>query len=200
MSRDSSSNDPSTHRSTNVRAEQEQEQKVEKETENIEDSVEAIMEGHAEHDVEVSEHEDEGTNVCGLEYINFDPGLRVPIDQSAPNIRDDVRFAHLEKGPTQPTKHNFLPNRDNRYFRPQWYKDFDWLEFSVDNGRAYCFYCYLFKRDRMDDKFGYDVFTKVGYDHWKMRWQHSVSMLVGHVASIIFQGHHVNILRIKGQV
>jgi hypothetical protein len=129
-------------------------------TEQVEDSVEATME--------------ENVEVLGAEgitdfidYIKPDPGLRIPLDRFAPNVRDDVRFAYLKNGPTQPTDHNFPPNKDNRSFRPQWYKNFDWLEYSVENDTAYCFYCYLFKHDRMDEKFGHDFFTKSGYNHWK---------------------------------
>ena len=70
-------------------------------------------------------------------------------------------------GATRPTSCTFPPNRDGRCFRPQWYKDFDWLEYSVTKHKAYCFYCYLFKHDRMDDKFGHDVFSKLGFDCWK---------------------------------
>ena len=37
----------------------------------------------------------------------------------------------------------------------------------MEKDRAYCFHCYLFKRDRIDDKFGYDVFTTLGFNNWK---------------------------------
>ncbi|XP_044401636.1 zinc finger MYM-type protein 1-like [Triticum aestivum] len=125
------------------------------------DSVEAIV----EENVEV--HGVEGITIFSEDYINGDPGLRIPLDSFAPNIRDDVRFAYIRMGATQPTSCTFLPNRDGRCFRPQWYKDFEWLEYSVDKHKAYCFYCYLFKHDRMDDKFGHDVFSKLGFDCWK---------------------------------
>jgi hypothetical protein len=122
-------------------------------------------------DIDVNENvdvqQDEGIQYFGLDDIKFDPGLRIPIDQFHPNIRDDVKFAYLEKGPTQPTRHKFRRDRDDRSFRPNWYKEFNWLEYSVDKDKAYCFYCYLFKNDQMYEKFGYDVFTKSGYDHWK---------------------------------
>ena len=125
------------------------------------DSLEAIV----EENVEV--HGVEGISVFSEDYINGDPGLRIPLDRFAPNIRDDVRFAYIRMGATRPTSCTFPPNRDGRCFRPQWYKDFEWLEYSVDKRKAYCFYCYLFKHDRMDDKFGHDVFSKLGFDCWK---------------------------------
>jgi hypothetical protein len=32
---------------------------------------------------------------------------------------------------------------------------------------AYCFCCYLFRKGVDDDKFGYEVFTKIGFKQWK---------------------------------
>jgi hypothetical protein len=40
-------------------------------------------------------------------YIKYDPGLCIQIEEFAPNAREDVRFAYLKNGPTQPTEHNF---------------------------------------------------------------------------------------------
>ena len=76
-----------------------------------------------EEQVEVSRSK--GTTDFGLDDIKFDLVLCIPIDQYPSNIRDDVIFAYLEKGPTQPSNHNFPINGDDRRFRPQWYKDFD---------------------------------------------------------------------------
>ena len=61
------------------------------------DSVEAIV----EENVEV--HGVEGITIFSEDYINGDPGLRIPLDSFAPNIRDDVRFAYIRMGATQPT-------------------------------------------------------------------------------------------------
>ena len=127
--------------------------------EEIPDSVEAIV----EENVEVLG--DEGITVFSMDYIKDDPGLRIPLDRFSPNIRDDVRFAYIEMGPTQPMCPNFPSNKDERCFRAAWYKDFEWLEYSVSKKKAYCHYCFLFKHDRMDDKFGYEVFSKLGYDN-----------------------------------
>ena len=37
----------------------------------------------------------------------------------------------------------------------------------MEKNKVYCFYCYLFKHDRMDDKFYHDAFTKVGFSQWR---------------------------------
>jgi hypothetical protein len=33
--------------------------------------------------------------------------------------------------------------------------------------RAYCFCCYLFKNDSLDEQFGHDTFTKTGFKQWR---------------------------------
>ena len=53
----------------------------------------------------------------------------------------------------------------------------------MEKDRAFCFYCYLFRHDRMDDKFGYDVFTKVGFQKWKNAYM-SLRVHVGGANSI----------------
>jgi hypothetical protein len=100
------------------------------------------------------------------DHIITDPGLRIPIDQFHVDIRSDVRRAYIAKGPTQPTGYNFSKT-ENRRFQEKWFKKHPWLEYSVEKDKAYCFYCYLFKQDRMDEKFGYDAFTTLGFDTWK---------------------------------
>jgi hypothetical protein len=101
------------------------------------------------------------------DHIITDPGLRIPIDRFSINIRSEVRRAFIDKGPTQPIGYKFLQSSTKRSFQQNWFKEHCWLEYSVAKDRAYCFYCYLFKHDRMDEKFGYDVFTSLGYNNWK---------------------------------
>jgi hypothetical protein len=73
------------------------------------------------------------------------------------------------------------------------------LEYSVEKNKAYCFYCYLFKNDRMDDKFGYDAFTKARFSQWKNAYL-ALPKHVGGPSSIhnVAQ-HHFMILITKGQ-
>ncbi|KAM0884852.1 hypothetical protein ACQ4PT_030718 [Festuca glaucescens] len=143
------SSNPSTHESDIAHQEQEQEQELEG------------GQGTSEHVVLEA-----GGITDFVEYIKLDPRLRIQVDEFAPNVREDVRFAYLKNGPTQPYQHNFPPNRDKRSFLPKWFKQYDWLEYSVDKDKAYCFYCYLFKHIG-HEKFGHDVFNKLGYDNWK---------------------------------
>jgi hypothetical protein len=41
-----------------------------------------------------------------MDHIISYPGIRIPIDQFAPNIRSEVRRAFIEKGRTHPIGHN----------------------------------------------------------------------------------------------
>lgn len=111
-------------------------------------------------------------------HVFADPALRIPIEAFHPDTRDEVRRAYLLNGPTQPIGHNF-PRKsvDNRVFREAWFKQHDWLEYSVSKDAAYCFYCFLF-RQVTDEKFGHDAFTKAGYRNWRNAY-HGFPLHVG---------------------
>ena len=82
------------------------------------------------------------------EDIIVDPGLRKPIDEMHPNIRDDAKREYILLGPCQPIGHTY-PRRkiSGRYrsFHEKWYTNHPWLEYSIKNDAAFCFYCYLFR-------------------------------------------------------
>jgi hypothetical protein len=130
-----------------------------------------VKEDNGEEDSPVQE--DSGEEVEGIitefypDHIISDPGLRIPIDNFATNIRDEVRRAFMTKGPTQPTGHKFPQSNGKRSFQKHWFQKHSWLEYSLEKNKAYCLYCYLFKHDPMDDKFCHDAFTKVRFSQWK---------------------------------
>jgi hypothetical protein len=139
---------PSTHGSANVPRVVEEE---------VEENGEEIAQVQAQ----------EGITVFNPDHIISDPGLHIPIDQFAPNIRDEVRRAFITKGLTQPIGHKFPQLRDKRSFQIKWFKKHSWLKYSLEKNCAYCFYCYLFKHDKMDDEFCYYAYTKLGFSQWK---------------------------------
>jgi hypothetical protein len=73
----------------------------------------------------------------------------------------------MEKGPTQPAGHSFPKAPNKRSFQRDWFKQYNWLEYSLEKDRVYCFCCYLFRNGIDDDKFGYEAFTKIGFKQWK---------------------------------
>jgi len=97
------------------------------------------------------------------EDIVADPGLRIPIEQMDPNIRDAVRRAYISKGPCQPRGHSYpkrkIYNR-NRSFHDVWFNNHAWLEYSIAKDAAFCFYCYLFKQPRAEN-FGVDALQEM---------------------------------------
>ncbi|XP_022861669.1 zinc finger MYM-type protein 1-like [Olea europaea var. sylvestris] len=80
-----------------------------------------------------------------------------------------LRWHIWKKGPCQPHGHDF-PRRqmgnDNRCFRKEWFSEFYWLEYSIQNDAAYCLHCYLFKPDKGGQGGGH-IFTKTGFRDWK---------------------------------
>jgi hypothetical protein len=127
---------------------------------------------------------DEGTSLI----MEFDPhvhnvadlAIRMPIERFHPDVQSDVRRAYLLRGPTQPIGHSFPHKRvgsDWRQFHPKWFGEHDWLEYSMSNDAAYCFYCYLFRQEADHEKFGHVVFTKTRFTDFK----HAYRGLPGHV-------------------
>jgi hypothetical protein len=97
------------------------------------------------------------------------PGLRVPIENLDPNIRDAIKREYILMGPCQPKGHSY-PQRiicgRNRRFQEDWFNNHAWLEYNIAKDAAFCFYCYLFKQPRAEN-YGVDSFTNVGFRGWK---------------------------------
>ena len=106
--------------------------------------------------------------VYDVELLPHDPGLRKNIMDYPPNERNPVRRAYILKKPCQPKTHDF-PQRNIsgrlRRFSLNWFKKWDWLEYSVEMDAAFCFVCYLFKRDVEINKGG-DAFVVGGFRAW----------------------------------
>ncbi|XP_059306217.1 uncharacterized protein LOC132057610 [Lycium ferocissimum] len=53
-------------------------------------------------------------------------------------------------------------------FNPRWFDEFDWLEYSITKDAAFCFYCYLFQ-DECINQGGGDVFSTIGFTSWNKK-------------------------------
>jgi hypothetical protein len=197
-----SNSKPSTDESENVMdivVHQEKEQDVGKETENS-TAAEQVEEANGDsrtaeqvevEDIDVNENfdvqQDEGIQYFGLDDIKFDPGLRIPIDQFHPNNRYGVKFSYLEKGPTQPTRHKFPRDRDDRSFRQIGIRNLIGWNIVWTRIRHIASAAIFLKMTRclkiLVTMYSPNLAMAIG----KMWWLHSVSMLVGHVAFIIIQ-------------
>ncbi|KAL9677926.1 hypothetical protein QQ045_015763 [Rhodiola kirilowii] len=105
-------------------------------------------------------------NECERDFdIVNDPALRKPINYYEHSIRDNVRRAYVVHGPCQPHSHDFPKTYiiDRlRSFHSEYFKRCEWLEYSVFKDAAYCYWCYLFKGDNVND-----AFIKEGFRNWK---------------------------------
>lgn len=129
-------------------------------------------------DIGTSEHCSDEIN---MEDLLGDPGLRTPIWDYNPNIRDRVRRHYLQQGPCQPKNHEFPQSNFSgvmRKFNIKWFNEHpSWLEYSINNDGAYCLYCYLFKPN-IGDQAGGDVFVSTEFTNWKKK-----EKLTDHVGS-----------------
>ncbi|XP_057541045.1 uncharacterized protein LOC130818832 [Amaranthus tricolor] len=105
--------------------------------------------------------------VCDVELLPHDPGLRKNIMDYPPNERNPVRRAYILKKPCQLKTHVFPQKQVGglRRFSVNWFKKWDWLEYSVEKDAAFCFACYLFKRD-VEIYNGGDAFVNGGFKWW----------------------------------
>nr|XP_051200465.1 uncharacterized protein LOC127314040 [Lolium perenne] len=125
---------------------------------------------HVEVEDDESIDEDDEMMQADLEALEHDPGKRIPISMYDVNDQDRVRRRFIEMGPCQPKNHKFeFTNKGGRErrFSAVWFKDFPWIEYSVEKERAFCFVCYLFKDKTRCP--GGDAFVKKGFNNWNMK-------------------------------
>jgi hypothetical protein len=78
-----------------------------------------------------------------------------------PSDRDQIRKAYIQKGACQPFDEDFLIKKFSttmRRFNPTLFKEYKWLEYSIEKDAAYCLYYYLFKLD-FGNQAGGDLFV-----------------------------------------
>ncbi|XP_018455197.1 uncharacterized protein LOC130496927 [Raphanus sativus] len=104
-----------------------------------------------------------------LEDLPWDPAKRKNILDYPYNQRDEVRRKYLTRGPCQPSGHTFQKKSIGgvlRRFNPQWFEQYsDWLEYSVEQEKAFCLFCYLF-RVQAGKQGGSDAFVSTGFSSW----------------------------------
>ncbi|KAK9666171.1 hypothetical protein RND81_14G166300 [Saponaria officinalis] len=118
--------------------------------------------------------------------LERDPEKRHPIDSYPLNERDNIRRAYVVHGPYQPHLKNYPNNKrgaQGRRFCHKWFKEWHWLEYSIEHDKAYYFPCFLF------DEFipsRHPSFTEDGFNGWKnvMSKQSGMIFHVGGLTSI----------------
>ena len=106
-----------------------------------------------------------------LQDLSSDLELSKKITEYHPNDRDKIRRFYLQKGPCQPHEHNFPQKKVGkalRRFNLAWFKQYCWLEYSIEKDAAFCLYCYLYRPEIGEQASG-DSFVSEGFTNWKKK-------------------------------
>ncbi|CAF1440606.1 unnamed protein product [Adineta ricciae] len=99
-----------------------------------------------------------------LEYsraANSGGMISVEFVQRDPSRGPTFAKEFVSLGPHQP-KYNY-PTIEKRHFCHKWFKSYPWLEYSITNNKAYCFFC----RFAYDPVKSDEIFTITGFNNWK---------------------------------
>lgn len=89
-----------------------------------------------------------------------------------------------ESDPRQPTIGPFPSDNDGRQFQPDWYKRFEWLEYSVERNAVFCYSCRKYGRPAGNAR-TLRKFTVEGYCKWKHALGDSKKGLLLHNSSSV---------------
>ncbi|KAK9740242.1 hypothetical protein RND81_03G021700 [Saponaria officinalis] len=117
--------------------------------------------------------------------LKRDPGKRRAIGIYPLNEQDNVRRAYVVLGPYQPYINDYpctQHGNQGRKFSHRWFKEWPWLEYSLDKDSVYCFPCFLF--DEYPSR--HPSFTEIGFNGWKnvMSKQSGITRHIGGIMSI----------------
>ena len=93
-----------------------------------------------------------------------------PQDRAQPIVSNDGLSSDISASADHPPVRSILSsypvNQENRSFQPQWYHHHPWLEYSVKNDAAYCYYCRHFGESLQTKRLQSDAFT-TGFNGWR---------------------------------
>ncbi|XP_020396600.1 zinc finger MYM-type protein 1-like [Zea mays] len=105
-----------------------------------------------------------------LDELAYDPADRKRITEyPGLKLQEEIRRRYLVRGPHRPQPGFKYPQtiiaKKPRRFNPEWFEQYDWLEYSEKVDKAFCLYCYLF-RDCIEGQAGNDAFVTKGFFGW----------------------------------
>jgi hypothetical protein len=153
-----------------------------------------------ENNSEDANGEVEGINQFNPDHIISDPGLHIPIDSFAPNIRDDVRRAFIAKGPTQPIGQTFLSHMIKGAFKNIGLDNIVGWNIVWRRIRLIASIVTFLSTIEWMINFAMMHLQKLASHSGEMFIRHFQNMLVGLIAYTILQQHHSMIFVTKGQV
>ncbi|CAH9113588.1 unnamed protein product [Cuscuta europaea] len=144
----------------------------------------------------ISNEHEESSNVqnqasSSVIEIERDPGKRRKICDWPVNNRDEVRRLYLVAGPYQPKLQRYQGReyKDKiRRFQPNWFNEFNWLEYSPTRHKAYCFPCFLFC-DNIHAS-NTSALVHIGFDSWKRVHQGKECVFFLHTGTSPYSYHN----------
>lgn len=108
-----------------------------------------------------------------LDELPYDPADRKRITEYPGfKLQDQIRRRYLVRGPYRPQPGFNYPQTlivgKPRRFNPEWFQEYDWIEYSEKADRAFCLFCYLF-RDCIEGQAGNDAFVTKGFSSWNKK-------------------------------
>jgi hypothetical protein len=105
-----------------------------------------------------------------LDELPYDPADRKRIiEYPGLKLQEEIRRKYLVRGPHRPQPGFKYPQtiiaKKPRRFNPEWFEEYNWLEYSEKVDKAFCLYCYLF-RDCIEGQGGNDAFVIKGWSGW----------------------------------
>jgi hypothetical protein len=105
-----------------------------------------------------------------LDELPYDPADRKRIiEYPGFKLQEEIRRRYLIRGPHRPQPGFSYPQtiigKKPRRFNPDWFEQYDWLEYSEKVDKVFCLYYYLF-RDCIDGQAGNDAFVTKGFSGW----------------------------------
>ena len=99
-----------------------------------------------------------------------------PIDpktvaKSPKEVSEDL--GTLDSGPSRPILDKYVKNAAGRCFHSEWYKYYEWLEYSMVQNKAYCFACRHFSTSTSKSEL---AFRTNGFSNWKKLTQTLVDL------------------------
>ncbi|KAL9681227.1 hypothetical protein QQ045_013008 [Rhodiola kirilowii] len=101
-----------------------------------------------------------------INSLERDPEKRQAIWKYPLNEQDNVRRAYVVLGANQPHLKAYPSTWDGgqyRKFNSSWFEQWQWLEYSIEKDKAFCFACFLFEIDSSKGS----SFTSDGFSNWR---------------------------------
>ncbi|KAL4101261.1 hypothetical protein QTP88_021281 [Uroleucon formosanum] len=116
--------------------------------------------------------EDENIDDLGTTCQSSSCELIIPEHDELPQLSLNIGLSSdladlgtLDTGPCRPVLSTYTKTKfgkQYRSFQSEWYKNYEWLEYSIKSNAAFCFVCRIFDTSGVED-----IWTKTGCNNWQ---------------------------------